>query len=466
MKLQTHASQGNLAACSSRAPGWQCCARAVFALVLLALPPQALHADGLRILEDDRAALQARIDVVARAQTRIDLAYFCIGDDDLAVGLLALLRDAAQRGVRVRVLVDAMHNEIPAGVQAELVRSGVEVRNYHPARLDRPDWITTRLHDKVWLIDARELITGGRNLEARYFGYEEFNFRDRDVYVTGRGAAAAGEYFDAIWRHDAVVPFTPPQPSRSDPNERVYGGVRNNHTATKQRAAAERQLADAKAALVTRYGLQVPVGPDWSREVLPVTAIRFLYDPPGEKANGAGITHDLEALIRNAAQSIEIETPYLVLSERFSAALAAARTRGVQVRIATNSLGSTNSVIAQAAYTSQREAMLGLGIELWEYHGPRCLHSKSFVIDSRQAVIGSFNLDPRSELRDTQVAVLIDDPRVALQLAALHAGNRQSAARYAPGSTQQPASAAKASLQRKAFFGVSRLLWPLVKDEL
>lgn len=473
MPERSYANRGRFAAWRHCAPGPVARALVLLAALLLAalvLAPIPLRADGVRILEDDRESLQARADITARARSHIELSYFCIGEDEVALGSMALLREAALRGVRVRVLVDALHNELPRNVQDELIRAGVELREYHPPRLDRPGWIPTRLHDKLWLVDGQEMITGGRNMESRYFGFDEVNFRDRDVYVAGEAAAAASRYFDSIWGHEEVtaVSRTPATRTSSVPaaGRRISDGPAPSAATTT--AAAQRQLSEAREALATKYGVLPPRGPTVAPPPsLRTNPVQFWFDPPGEKATAAGISGEIEGLVAAARQSIEIETPYLVLSDRFRAALAAARQRGVRVQITTNSLASTNSILAQAAYTAQRDQMRELGIELWEFRGPRCLHAKSFVVDDRLALIGSFNLDPRSELRDTQVAVLIDDPRIASQLSGFHAGNRANAVVYVTDQAEPPAAEEPAVRpKRKALFGLSRLLWPLVKDEL
>ncbi len=439
------------------------------AFVLGLLIVQDVRADVVRLLDADEDALQSRIDLIQRARREICISYFCVGGDDTAIGMLALVRDAARRGVKVHLLVDAMHNGIPKAVQVALIEDGVELREYHPMRIDRPSWVAYRLHDKLLLIDGFEYITGGRNIEARYFGHAPANYHDRDVYVRGQSAAEARRYFEEIWNSEDVVPV---EASLSITQNTARSPTRfNNSVAPKISrsqlvAMAKRSLEQNRLKLDEKPEVQLVSYTDWAAGQYDVTGVRFLCDPLDGRERDNDLTDELLRMFTTARQSIYIESPYLFLTPVFRDALAAASQRGVRVVILTNSLTSTDVLLAQAGYESQRTMMQSHGFELFEFRGPRTLHSKSFLVDDRIAVVGSFNLDPRSENRDTQVAIQVNNERFAM---ALKASIESDLAQSDPASTDavtMPMIFSDLPPERRVIFGVSRIFAPFIQGEL
>src|SRR5437870_9929397 len=138
---------------------------------LLFLLAAAGKADLVRILDDDREAMQARADIIRQAKTRVTMLYFLARDDRVTLAVLGLLRDARRRGVGdVRAIVDGSFHRIPKAVLAHLRDEGIEVRTYHPFDLHHPTWLLHRMHEKVIVADGERYITGGRNLDESYFG--------------------------------------------------------------------------------------------------------------------------------------------------------------------------------------------------------------------------------------------------------------------------------------------------------
>src|ERR1700756_2872037 len=173
--------------------------RAVFLLLSLLLAGAA-QADVFRLLDDDRQAAQARVDLIQQAGSEIDAGYFLAHNDRITITALALLRDARRRGVgRVRLIVDANFQHIPRAVLAHLRDEGVEVRVYHQITFRRPSWLFHRMHEKFVVVDGARYIAGGRNLAEEYFGLRKRNFVDRDVYVDGPSAAEAERHFEELW---------------------------------------------------------------------------------------------------------------------------------------------------------------------------------------------------------------------------------------------------------------------------
>lgn len=361
-------------------------------LLALALALSA-GADSFRVLDDPVEALQARVDLIQQASCRIDTVYFLARNDRITLTALALLRDARRRGVpAVRLIVDANFMHIPKPVLAHLLDEGVEIRVYHPLTLRHPTWVFHRMHEKVLVADGQRYITGGRNLAESYFEMSKhLNYVDRDVYVEGPSAAEAEAHFDNLWSSEHVAALT----VRVSEHER-------------QKAAG--QLDQALQSGLVKLG----TGTRWSDGQKDV-AVAFLYDPVRD-GKSPRVGARLAEFIAGAKRSIVIESPYLVPSKSLLELLAAKVREGVSVTIVTNSLRSADGVLAQAGYLKYRRRVARAGIEVWEYEGPDSLHAKSLVIDDQLALIGSYNVDPRSENLNSEVMCVAEDPDKAAEL--------------------------------------------------
>src|SRR5436305_12886949 len=180
---------------------------AILLSLLLASPALAHRA---RILATDRQAAEARVEMDLAAREESLASAFFFEDEPFTLTSLGLLRDAARRGVRVQLIVDAQWNQIPRAVQAHLKAEGIEIREYHPFRLGRPLWLVQRMHDKLTVIDGRVLLAGGRNIQSSYFGFghqiRSSNYVDCDLQVEGDAAAEARRHFLALWSSHEVRP--------------------------------------------------------------------------------------------------------------------------------------------------------------------------------------------------------------------------------------------------------------------
>ena len=372
--------------------------KAHFGLVFFLLA-QVSWADKVRIIENPDEAVQLRVDLIQQAKRSIDAQYYVVGNDYLTLAGLALLRDAARRGCQVRLIIDGRSNMLPKSVHAELQREHVLVKLYHPVRLGMLHLVLHRMHDKGLNIDGKCMIRGGRNAEGDYFGYWKHNFVDRDVYVEGKAVGESVAYFDQLWNSKEVVPV------------RV-------HDPTGRRANEGRKILDAaRAKLWSEKTPRVNTGTNWSEKSRNVPPTKFLHDPVGKKDIEFGIAQALRQDLLRTRKSLLIETPYLVPTKEFLTDLGELRNRGVnKVRIITNSVASNDDLLVALGYEQSKKKLLQLGVDLWEYKGPNTIHAKSAVLDDRLALIGSFNMDPRSQHLNTETAVAIHDPTTAKQL--------------------------------------------------
>jgi putative cardiolipin synthase len=418
-------------------------------LALLA-PATMLRAESVVILDTATDAARARVDLVRDAERDVFAAYFIVDDDATGRAGLYLLREAARRGLDARLLVDAQWNQVARPLLAHLIEEGVEVRLYHKFSPCKPMWWTRRMHAKLVVTDVAHMIAGGRNLEDPYFGFGSRRYVDRDVYVGGPAAERARRYFLDLWdsRHVAAPHVRHLRPDRVAEAAAILDGARDILETSPLLAGSE---ADP-----------------WRLRAVQVADVAFLHDEVARKRKRPGIRSDLVARLDAARERVVIESPYLVVTRGLRNALQRLLDRGVEIRILTNSLLSTDNVFPQAGYAGRKKTLVRMGVELWEYTGPASLHSKTAVIDGRTVIIGSYNLDPRSERLNTELAVAFDDPTLAARVEQGMDANLDDAWRIGPDGRPEGS--------RRRYPGVGpckrlqvrfvRLLLPLIRGQL
>lgn len=386
------------------------------ALLLVVVSASAVRGEEnrFRLLHAEHEAAQARADLIRSAATSIETSYYWIGDDRVGAWYLLLLKQAALRGVRVRLVVDAAHNDIPPDVQRHLMACGVQIKEFHPHCTGHPTWWNRRMHDKTLIVDDRQLIVGSRNIRDAHFGLARLNYVDRDAYLCGAAAAQARRYFDCLWSCDQVR-WTDYRETCSQ-ERRQRQDARDGEMAAS--ASYEGNLCpEAWLALgcdLTVCGQPIECQPqDWCSTACPACAVCFVYDPCGIKGQPRGISEQLLNFLASARASLVIETPYFVMSHAERRVLAAATARGVHVTLLTNSLASTDQTEVTAVFHNQKHWLLSRGVELWELAGPNHLHAKTAVVDGAAAFVGSYNFDPRSESLNTETGVIVHDAGVA-----------------------------------------------------
>lgn len=409
---------------------------------------------GVYVLEDGGGSMVARAWLSEYAERTIDVQYFIFSADN--VGLIAVdyLVRAADRGVRVRLLVDDVLVEADAEKLLALdAHPNLEIRIYNPninigKTLPRKIFsvvsdfrgINQRMHNKALIIDGRIVITGGRNIADEYFDYDhEFNFRDRDVLLLGGAAVQVDSVFGQFWNDrrsrplQALVRNSEAAEDRADRLEWLHQYACDPANYWPQVRERMNAVPRAFSEIVASGELQ------W------VDRVDFVSDVPGkndgsEGMGGGGATLDaLLDLVRNARTSITIQTPYLVTTVLGQSAFRDAVNRGVEVRILTNSLAATDNLEAFSGYQRDRAVLLKTGVRIFEFRpdaavrstimtGARsqkleqlpifAVHAKSMVIDGHITVIGTFNLDPRSANLNTECVTVIYSDQVASRVLA------------------------------------------------
>lgn len=389
-------------------------------------------------------AFAARASLAEAAQQTLDLQYYIIAHDASATALLDAALRAARRGVRVRLLVDDLNvgdHELHLASLAQ--EPNFEVRVFNPFAqrgelgfsqllewLTDTDRLNRRMHNKLWIADGAVAVMGGRNLGDAYFNLSaNHDFADLDVLVAGPVVTEMGRSFDRYWNSETAVPIA-------------------SITGLPQAALELQKLWDDMAARALRFrdsdymrDLRKTAfgGLVRSGQVPMVAAPAQILDQLAEdthsdaKAPAATIFPQLRRSIENAQREVVLVSPYLVPDPLGVAMLCGVARRGVPVRILTNSLASTDVPLVHAGYARYRPQLLACGITMHELRqrrlsdaAPRLgfssgasLHSKAVIVDGETVFVGSMNLDPRSRLLNTEVAMRIDSRELGGQLTRL-----------------------------------------------
>ncbi|MCP2501258.1 MAG: phospholipase D family protein [Deltaproteobacteria bacterium] len=382
-------------------------------------------------------AFVARAVLAHVAERSIDVQYYLYHDDLVGRLLTWQLLRAADRGVRVRLLVDDMDlaGRDP-GVLALDSHPNVEVRIFNPFSrktgrtsqyLTRMGSVTRRMHNKSFTVDSQAAILGGRNIGNEYFEADpDLAFADLDVLGVGPVARDVSTAFDRYWNSELAYPASvligePPTPEEiARKRQQLEEFVAAQADSVYLKALRNSDLADKIRKNRVRYS--------WGHAVV-------VYDRPEKLLHDAGqeeyqLAPQLKPYVEGVQKELIIFSPYFVPGDAGTAFLTSLAARGVRVRILTNSLASNDVSVVHAGYAKYRKALLRGGVELYEMNkkltreqreekkgtggsSKASLHAKSFVFDRNQVFIGSLNLDPRALIHNTEIGVVLTSPEIA-----------------------------------------------------
>ena len=388
---------------------------------------------GIRLLISGEEALASLITLADHAERTLDIQYYIIHQDESAALLLHHVRLAADRGVRVRVLVDDLNT---AGEDRRFMHLGehrnIEVRVFNPFPGGRfATWtrilasatdmrrINHRMHNKLFVADNALAITGGRNIGDQYFTRDQHNnFIDLDVVAAGPIVPELSDSFDAFWNSKYAYPIasvasaTEPEADSPPPVERA-----------------------------------IPPDAEWLKNELDAGHVQLTWVPATVLADGPAkiasetspdeevtIANDITTLMLTAKHELIVISPYFIPGKEGVDLFATLVQRGVRIRILTNSLASTDSPLVHTGYSRYRVALLKLGVELSEvrpklgqkrarFHpfssSNASLHAKALVIDQKTVFIGSMNMDARSAHTNSELGLVMRSPEIAHQVTSL-----------------------------------------------
>jgi phosphatidylserine/phosphatidylglycerophosphate/cardiolipin synthase-like enzyme len=402
---------------------------------IVAAEEEAKNLSGIRLLTSGEEALADLIALADHAERTLDIQYYLIHQDDSARMLLHHLRLAADRGVRVRVLVDDLNT---AGEDRRFMHLGqhanVEVRVFNPfpggrsaiwtrllASVNDIPRINHRMHNKLFVADNALAVTGDRNIGDQYFTRDEHsNFIDLDVVAAGAIVPELSASFDAFWNSKYAYPIASvAAPVSAAPVSAEPTSPRPPESS----AAASANWLEHELESGSVHLTWVPA------TVLADRPAKIASDTsPGEDVN---IANNIEALMRSAKQELIVISAYFVPGRDGVAMMRDLVNQGVHIRILTNSLASTDSSLVHTGYSRYRAALLKLGVELSEvrpklgqkrarFHPFRgssaSLHAKALVIDQKMVFIGSLNMDARSAHTNSELGLVIRSADIAHQV--------------------------------------------------
>ncbi|MET3589689.1 putative cardiolipin synthase [Bartonella silvatica] len=385
--------------------------------------------DALSLIVNNLDAFCVRAIGAAQAGRSLDLMYY-IWDDDLTGRLLlSEIVEAADRGVRVRLLLDDINAQArdPAYIALDK-HPYIEVRMFNPGRsrkgglrrgleiILRAITVTRRMHNKAFIVDGRVAFVGGRNLADSYFDAgKESHFRDLDLMLIGPSVKKVESIFDDFWNSAVVLPI---------------------HTLVVPKSASDlsswkdklRKFRDSKVAKVYLDYVKKHINFEYfiqaGKRLFLADNVVVLSDPPEKalrKKAGNWLMKALSQVIGDAQKTVQITSPYFVPGKVGTQNFSNLVSKGVDVKILTNSLAATDVALVHGGYLPYRKALLKSGVKLYELkpdgniHGLRLfrsskasLHAKAFLVDRKTAFIGSLNFDPRSAALNTEMGILFE----------------------------------------------------------
>ena len=396
-------------------------------------------------LSDAIDALAARLLLAERAEKTIDAQYYLLKDGITGRAFVHVLLRAADRGVRVRLLLDDMFT---GGYDAGMVgldsHPNFEIRIFNPfarrsARL--MDGLTSfsrinrRMHNKSFTIDNQITLIGGRNIADEYFGArEDAKFGDLDVLAIGPVVQDVSDMFDNYWNHERAAPTGAFAAIPDDPAaelERLRASLKQANQEISNSVYAEAVKAKALQYIETDTNAFA-----WGPYKLAVDSPDKSIKSKSKEATS--ITTPLREALLSAERELLIVSPYFVPGKKGVEFLIDLQAKGIEVIVVTNSLAANNQATVHGGYAPSRKPLLKAGVKLFEVRADAdvsgsefvaasgakaTLHTKAFVVDRKKTFIGSFNFDPRSARINTELGVIIDSMEIAGALAGEYDAN-------------------------------------------
>lgn len=398
---------------------------------------------GFFVQDTGRNAFLQRVALIEAAEKSIDAQYYIWNSDISGRYLARRLLLAADRGVRVRLLLDDFNIGGKDPLLAALdSHPNIEIRIYNPfATREGPgraveavgdfQRINRRMHNKTFVVDGAFGIVGGRNIGDEYFGlHPEVNFLDRDMLAAGPIVVDISGNFDRYWNSHAAYPVTNLAGKRLTPAqvEQRLADARDSARDMQELTCKPPQHGDAALSAMREWLAQFEWAPAELVYSEPVPQTLPSEDYP------AATAVRLHELIQSSRNEVLIESAYLILADRQLEGIARVTSRGVKIRAITNSLASNDLIGNHAGYARNRKNMLASGMELFELRpdGQICaacafdvaacdggisLHAKTMVFDRSILYVGSFNINLRSIYFNGETTLIVHSPRLAARVA-------------------------------------------------
>ena len=411
------------------------------------------HQTGYHVLYGPNEALIRRLHLIEHAEKSLDLQYYIWDNDKVGALALAGLLKAADRGVKVRLLIDDNNSkDLEAAYYALAQHPNIEIRLFNPFKfrnLRALDFVlnfnrmTRRMHNKTFIVDHQVALIGGRNMSDQYYNVgDNFQFADMDVILMGQTVPDITSSFDEYWNHDYAYPVA--QLSEHKASRLSYASLRTQLEAHRHQHYQQyyADLANTELNIIKKFAQ-----PDFFNWV----DAQVVKDSPNkiraDYANEYHVGFQLLNLLQPQSH-IDLVSAYFVPEDVNLKRVKALRENGVSIRVLTNSFMANDVALVHAFYAKYRKDLLLNGVELYEFFpslptellkhtdatqgslqetkpkqetssksvSKSSLHAKFMALDQQKVFIGSFNFDPRSAYLNTEIGVVLDSPTLAIAI--------------------------------------------------
>lgn len=369
----------------------------------IAMEPSG-KAERVRCIDDNQDALLWRLRVIEQAEKELIFSTFSYEDDEAGRDMMAALLHAAERGVRVRMIVDGYCGF--TGMQrSKLFRAladapNVEIRFYNPVNLLKPWKINYRMHDKYLIADHAVYLLGGRNTKNLSLGeYQEKRDLDRDVLVYHADPGQSGslqqlkDYFEEIWNLPETKSFRP----GNEPDEKMLSLLRNRYAQLRIDYPEAFEICDWEAVTMETEGITLLSNPIQAKNKQPVLWTQLMQ-------------------YMTQGTDILIQTPYMICGREMYADLYRLNTNETHIAVLTNSVETGANLVGCTDYINEGNRIQSIVDATYEYMGDRSVHTKTILVDEQLSFVGSFNCDMRSAYLDTELMLAIKSRELNAQL--------------------------------------------------
>lgn len=417
---------------------------------------KTVEKSGFKLLDTGLDAFVARAALIQEATSSIDLKSFIFKDDAIGRIVLELLNQAADRGVRVRLLLD----DLWSGNQDKLLLAfdahpNIEVRLFNPLNrtafkelqyITRFGSITRRMHNKALISDNTAAVAGGRNIALEYFDLKpKLSFADLDVLTVGPVVEQLSVSFDDFWNNELSLPIQDLVKSKLDVDalKQIRDGNQKIISEYDQQLGITEYVQAATDSQLAKNILNRKIGFVWGEGYVIADSANKLLE--SRKRVDLHLAGEMQKLFGQAKKEVVIISPYFLPGKEGLEGFAQLVENGVRVVVVTNSLGSNNHDVVHAHYSKYRKRLLKAGIEIYEvrkrkgvesqlteqtenkqglkkkhrekvFDKDQVLHAKVFMFDRKKIFVGSLNLDPRSWVENTEIGIVMDSLEIGEKL--------------------------------------------------
>lgn len=361
--------------------------------------------DRVALIESPEAAAIVRLNLIENAEHTLDISYYTLIKGRSTDVFLSSIVAAANRGVKVRVLLDGIFNSLSGELKDTIygfyVHPNIDLKFYEPFKALSPITWNNRLHDKIIIADENLALIGGRNIGDKYFLQDlmkEDYVKDRDVIIYNEKVEIDSPsviddmkaYYNQLWNYRNAK-----TPRKTLKARHVEKGKAFNEKSRKEYISFQNQYGQDNNHI------------DWYKNTIATESIKFVHNPIGIANQDPWCLREILDLASEAKESVILQSPYIIPSRNMRSKLSEYDIDFEKVIILTNSLASSPNPFAIAGYSNRRKIIVDTGMKVLEYQGPESIHGKTYIIDDSISIIGSFNFDARSSYINSESMVVI-----------------------------------------------------------